>query len=460
MKNISESYRDWGRERLIFLQLGYMFLTMRSREVSEVTKSMIEDMDLKEKIGPISLKMAALDDRPGLMIAERIYSYIMAQDEIAFQEAAAARDVNAIVFKDPLVFSRYASSLFLQDRFGQAKSVLDQILYTPEWEYMISSNEIAKFDVSQYEIYMRHSQYTLFRSYQEEDKMVENIRYITRDFEKILADIHIHMDVFNEKHFRAVAWCYLVTRYFYCLESIIPSFYRLSEPIFLDYLKRHFDIGFSGAFKTKPELLCVSCLLQKDNPADFSQCANEAIAFIKADERYPRSARLAFIDVLTRIEEAYEKDASIRPKVFFSYSHLDKKIADRIISFLVDADVDIISDKQFITGESLLSGMEQAIMKAEVAIIFVSSQYLESEGWLQKERETIFARNVKGEISIVVLTYDVTVDQVRLKFPMLANTLMLSIDDSRIEHKIFRLSEDIYGLWEKQKAASANRKSR
>jgi hypothetical protein len=453
-----DDYKAWGRERLIFLQLGYMFLTHQSTKISEETKSFIAAMKLSNVIGQNSLKMAELDERPGLMLAERVYSHVMVRDEVAYQDAVAADDAYAFVFKDPLVYSRCASSMFLQERFAQAKSVLDQILYTTEWHSLIERGDITKFDVSEYEMYMRHSQYVFFKNYREDDKIVDNIKYITRDLEHITKDISKHLETYNEKHFRSVAWCLVVMRYLHCLNSIIPAFYTENEQPVVDYLRKHAQHGFHGSAKRKPEALCAACLIKMENTEELHACVDDAIKTIDLALQYPRTARMTFTDMLARIEDARVKSAAERPRVFFSYSHEDERIVDLIVSYLIDANVEILSDRQFITGDSLLIGVEKAIMSAEVAIIFVSKNYLNSVGWLQKERETIFARNVNGDSAVVVLTYEVSDDEIRDKFPMLVNSLTLSIDDNKVKEQIFQLAANIYRIWTDGKKKTSGRK--
>jgi hypothetical protein len=436
----------WGRQRLVFLQLGYIFLTMRSTRLDEATRSLIDNMDLSSRIGPISIKMASADERPGLMLAERIYTYVLSQDEKAFESAKLANDENFYLFKDPLVYSRYASSLFLQERFGQAKTVLDQILFTDDLRYTVQFGNFDKFDVSLYEVLMRHSQYIFLRYYSEDEKIVDNVKLLVRDFEPVLADMGKHIDEFDQKHFRAVCWYFLCSEYIGTLNIITPSFMILHREAVENYLKKHIESGAIDTFKSKPEIMCAKYLLTKRDGSKKGSSIESITKDLRTNINYPAVVSACFLNMIERVDSNRLSINDEKPKVFFSYSHHDKKLAEKIVNYLIDSGIDILSDKQFITGDSLMSGMQKAIQSAEICIIFVSKHYLESSGWLEKERETIFSRNVDGDTEVVVLTHGVSVSEIKKAQPMLVNNLLVQLNEERLDGELYRVSNQIQTL--------------
>jgi hypothetical protein len=454
-------YKSWGRERLVLLQVGYMFLTNQTSKISEETKIFLDELGLGEKIGKVSLRLAENDERPGLMIAERLYSHIISRDEDAYQAALDKNEKLARVFRDPLTYSRYASSLFLQDRYGQAKSALDQILFTPDWNKLLTSDQLKEYDVSPYELYMRHSQYVVFKFYQEDEGLIDNLKSITKDLEQIAIGLIEQREHFDEKLFRAASWSYLVVSYIRCLNSVIPSFYATGEQnevMVSGYLKMHAAKGFSSLGLQKPELAAAACILETESNK-FTRCFVDTIDQLKKESKYPRAARFAFASLLTRVAEARARQSTSKPRVFFSYSHKDRKVANRIMGLLADTGIEILSDNLFKAGDSLLQGMEQAIKKSEIAVILVTSSYLASDGWLQKERETIFARSVDKLCELKTISYGVTPKEISEEFPMLANNLMVNLEDTNIELQVFKLSDSIHKSWEASQKISRARKN-
>ncbi|MGA8026550.1 MAG: toll/interleukin-1 receptor domain-containing protein [Bryobacteraceae bacterium] len=73
-------------------------------------------------------------------------------------------------------------------------------------------------------------------------------------------------------------------------------------------------------------------------------------------------------------------NATGRPKVFLSYSHNDRRWADRLLTHLraIADKVDVWSDSQIGAGESWDDEIEKAISSADVAIVLVSADYLAS----------------------------------------------------------------------------------
>jgi len=70
-----------------------------------------------------------------------------------------------------------------------------------------------------------------------------------------------------------------------------------------------------------------------------------------------------------------------RPKVFLSYSHNDRRWADRLLTHLraIADKVDVWSDSQIKAGESWDEEITRAISSADVAILLVSADYLASK---------------------------------------------------------------------------------
>src|SRR5262249_11114323 len=82
-----------------------------------------------------------------------------------------------------------------------------------------------------------------------------------------------------------------------------------------------------------------------------------------------------------------------RPKIFISYSHKDRRWLERLQVHLApltrSRDITIWSDEQIEPGENWGAKIDEAISKADVAILLVSPDYLASQWLTSRELPTL-----------------------------------------------------------------------
>ena len=108
------------------------------------------------------------------------------------------------------------------------------------------------------------------------------------------------------------------------------------------------------------------------------------------------------------------------PKIFLSYSHSDRKWADRLLIHLrVIADrVDVWTDTLIKSGENWREEINTAIASADVAILLVSANYLASEFIAQQELPRLLENAEKGTTLIlpVIVGYSLFAETPLAKF--------------------------------------------
>ena len=95
--------------------------------------------------------------------------------------------------------------------------------------------------------------------------------------------------------------------------------------------------------------------------------------------------------------------STTQPKVFLSYSHRDRRWADRLLTHLraIADNVDVWSDSEIKVGASLHDEIKQAISTADVAILLVTADYLASEFIVTEELPTLLDSAAQGRTLIL-----------------------------------------------------------
>ena len=100
----------------------------------------------------------------------------------------------------------------------------------------------------------------------------------------------------------------------------------------------------------------------------------------------------------------HKQDSSIRKTVFVSYAHKDRKWADELLTFLApwirDKRCNLWDDSQIPPGAEWTHEIEQALEQATVAVLLVTSRFLNSDFIMNKELPRIVARAQKGQLRI------------------------------------------------------------
>lgn len=95
--------------------------------------------------------------------------------------------------------------------------------------------------------------------------------------------------------------------------------------------------------------------------------------------------------------------STAKPKVFLSYSHRDRRWADRLLTHLraIADKVEVWSDSAIKVGASWDDEIARAISTADVAILLVSADYLASEFIVRQELPTLLESEGHGRTLIL-----------------------------------------------------------
>jgi len=92
----------------------------------------------------------------------------------------------------------------------------------------------------------------------------------------------------------------------------------------------------------------------------------------------------------------------VKPKVFLSYANSDKEFADRLSSQLRKVESSLFLDLVNLPhGKQILSGMRSQISSADILVLLLSPNALESE-WVQRELEYAVSKELRQRSITVV----------------------------------------------------------
>ncbi len=92
----------------------------------------------------------------------------------------------------------------------------------------------------------------------------------------------------------------------------------------------------------------------------------------------------------------------MKPKVFLSYANSDKEFADRLSSQLRKVESSLFLDLVNLPhGKQILSGMRSQISSADILVLLLSPNALESE-WVQRELEYAVSKELRQRSITVV----------------------------------------------------------
>ena len=94
-----------------------------------------------------------------------------------------------------------------------------------------------------------------------------------------------------------------------------------------------------------------------------------------------------------------------RPNVFISYSHKDEVWKDRVVAHLrvleMEGALDVWDDRRIGAGHDWRPEIEQAIERAEIAILIVSKNFLTSKFIREQELTKILAGRTEGRLRVI-----------------------------------------------------------
>jgi hypothetical protein len=82
----------------------------------------------------------------------------------------------------------------------------------------------------------------------------------------------------------------------------------------------------------------------------------------------------------------------LKRKVFVSYSHKDKKTADKLLKILSDNNISLWTDQSIRAGDHWASEIEKALDEASMYVLLITPDFLASD-WAQYELGHAMARS-------------------------------------------------------------------
>ncbi len=93
------------------------------------------------------------------------------------------------------------------------------------------------------------------------------------------------------------------------------------------------------------------------------------------------------------------------PKVFFSYSHNDKKHLDDLLTYLVPLQrakkIEIWTDTQILPGQEWNKAITDNLHKADIVIMLISADFLSSSYIWERELEISLQNREKGKTAVI-----------------------------------------------------------
>lgn len=95
------------------------------------------------------------------------------------------------------------------------------------------------------------------------------------------------------------------------------------------------------------------------------------------------------------------------PQVFLSYSHADRKFAEKIATYLRKNGVEVWLDKwEILVGDSLIQKIfEEGLSKCDVFLILLSNESVKSS-WVQRELDVAMINKMKGVTKIMPIVIE------------------------------------------------------
>lgn len=137
------------------------------------------------------------------------------------------------------------------------------------------------------------------------------------------------------------------------------------------------------------------------------------------------------LNQVTRSQQISEKSDSLQYDVFISHSSLDKDAVARPLAHaLQKRGLQVwLDEEQLKVGDSIRRGIDDALRGSRFGVVVLSPAYLSSE-WGQKELDTFFAKEKYQSKSILPLYHGVSVEDVEMHWPLLADKISLSTSEN------------------------------
>lgn len=179
--------------------------------------------------------------------------------------------------------------------------------------------------------------------------------------------------------------------------------------------------------------------------SDIDELLSEAGALGLSRERLLSALRQSMRSVAAKQNDP-------KPRVFFSYSHTDKPLVQKLAGRLRASGVEVwIDESEIKIGDSLIQKIEWGLDSADFVVFVVSSSSLQSE-WARRELNVALTRAVSGEGGASLLP--ILAEDVELP-PLLRTLKYLDLRDGNTERATRQLMEAIQQKWTRRKLAEA-----
>lgn len=442
---------SWGRRRLFYLLFAYIALSAKDKRLDAGgAQRLREDIDLVEIVGEAAFRASMYDDEGSLKLASKVYERISTFDGIArtlVGELQELDDERAMVFFDPLVGIRLASSFYLQGEFaGAFKAMRDTFEMAGASDLISWSKLELAAGFSPAEILMRYSQYLFFDSFEGEEKLLESFLAL----QDIFSDVFELEGVdFCSELYRCYAWYYALLNYLFTQEALIPTGLSQYKRQARNYLIKFRKEAGDSLVSEKPECLLVSIYLpihvwdEDKRQAKIDEAYARFSDAIKTFDSYPLLAITYLKRMASQIKmRTQEKSTREYDSTFVSYSRQDLNLVDNIVNTLKQNGVKIKSDQDFEKGDVIASQVERAMIGANSAILIVTPNYLASQ-WAADERAFLMDKRRRKELKLVVLRCNVSDEDIAETAPLLAGILGYNVDGNDLEETLELVAKDI-----------------
>lgn len=449
---------NWGRKRIFYMFLAYLALSSSKKVVTEeAARFLNKKMGLLELVGQSAFG-GLINNRNGTVIlASLVYDRVKEYDRLGWRNRDTD-DARTMVFLDPLVGVRLASSYFLQSEYsGAAKAMRDMFAFVEKDGRVWADNELAK-DLERAEVLMRYSQYVFFDDFNSKNGFQGAMTVLQAIFENIFK---IPDDAFSTSLYRSYAWYYVLINYLIESHVNIPEMLMKFRNRAREYLVKHFDAAGGLMKEVKPESILVGIYLPVHLDTDTNKVAliedayNTYAESIQSHTSYPTSAvRHLNLMAASMKERALKKVIGVTKSTFISYSHENKPTVTRLVSLLQAQKVNVFYDADFKRGRYIDPQIEQAMLNATSAIIVVTPEYWnssyaeEERGFLMGQHRHEEKRRKEGKdrpngFKLIILRLGVDEGSFRKNAPLMAGILSYDVTEDQLEQTILKVAQQL-----------------
>jgi len=442
---------SWGRKRIFYLFLAYIALFSKVKSLPAQTATRLAtSVDLVDLVGEAAFDASVTDDEGCLKLASKLYERIETFDRFALSElgnSGETKELGEVIFSDPLVGIRLASSFFLQSEFaGAHRSMLDMFKLGGEQDLTSWHRLKLAEDFSKSEILMRYTQYIFFGSFGREERLLENFSDLIVAFDAVFENVS---NEFCSERYRCYSWYYSLINYLYTQGALVPKPLLRHKGRCRAYLLEHLPAAKENIVFGKPETqlgqIHLAVHSENEDQRKISVNENHRIfeAAIAQHNSYPRIVNTHMVAMAENMRRrALDKIGRKKDITFLSYSRKNPVAARLIAGKLKEKGIDVVYDEDFRGGDDFSEKIEQAMSDATSAILFITPEYLSSR-WCRSERGFLTDKRRREELRLLILRRDISQDELFEKAPLLSGLVNFSASDEDIDASLDKIITDI-----------------